>query len=252
MKFLRLAALLAALLAVTPGASGQLIVYDNTASYKGTGSFNGGATTIGTNTITIVEADDITPLPIAAGQSVTSFTFSIGNFNPPTASFSFRPRVRFWDSNGPNGGPGTLLGAFDFSVTDTNTVPGGNAAIVGPNPLSPGQLVLPAGTFWAGVTFDNSDGAATATAAQLNNLGQAIFDPPTVGSSQNHGFDTTAAGSNAIDNPPGAFFTSSNPSVPINFGWQFQIAAVPEPGSLALTGVAALAGLGVWRRRRKA
>jgi hypothetical protein len=232
-----------------PAAYGQVIVYDSTtATFKG-GSRNGGATLQGSNTITVVEADDITPIAAAAGQSVTSFTFRVYNTDT-TSAISARPRVRFWDSNGTGGGPGTLLAAFDFGAVTFNANTIRTLAV---NSLTPGQLVLPAGTFWAGLTFDNNNGATGATAAQLNSLAQPIYDPPAVGSSQDRVFDTTSAGSFAVSNPPVTIFNSPFVGLPgspaANFAWQFQVAAVPEPGSLALC--AAAAGLALVRRARR-
>gem|GEM_PF-5803405 len=75
-----------------------------------------------------------------------------------------------------------------------------------------------AGPIWAGITFDNNVGGTGATAAQLDNLGQLVMNPPTVGTSADQVFLTTAAGSNFVSSPAGATFNyggnpRANPTV---------------------------------------
>jgi hypothetical protein len=110
-----------------------------------------------------------------------------------------------------------------------------------------GSFVVPAGgTFFAGVYFDDNGGTTGATAAQLNLLGQGVFAPPTVGSSQDSFFQTTGAGGGA--NPAGSFANfGGNPTA--DFGWAFSgTLATPEPGTGLLL---LLAGVPLaWRRFR--
>jgi hypothetical protein len=95
---------------------------------------------------------------------------------------------------------------------------------------------MPTGTFWAGVTFDGNNGTTGATLANLNNLGPGIFDPPTLGSSQDQFFATNSAGSFLANNPAGSFFNFGGSPV-ANFGWAFSgtppaAPGAPEPPSL--------------------
>src|SRR5262249_53249549 len=103
---------------------------------------------------------------------------------------------------------------------------------------------MPGTRFWAGVTFDNGNGATGATAAQMDALGVALFNPPVAGSSTVQMFETTDAGSFFdVANPAGSSFDIVTASA----GWKFE--AVPEPASLVLAG---LGGLVVLRRRMAA
>ena len=89
--------------------------------------------------------------------------------------------------------------------------------------LPPASMNMPGGTFWAGVTFDNNNGTTGMTAAQLDNMGQGLFDPPDVGTSADLAFITNAAGSFfTISNPAGALFNlGGQPAA--NFGWEFVV-----------------------------
>lgn len=229
-----------ALAFVCPSAYSQIIVYDNTTNFSGQAFSPAGAGLEGANTITRLSADRIALIPGGGGQNATQWTFSVTNLN--AVAVSARPRVRFWDDDGAGGAPGTLITGFSFAAI---SFPATSVQLFNSTAAFP----LPAdGTFWAGITFDNNSGATGATAAQLDLLGQGIFDPPTVGSSADDFFLTTALGSNFISNPPGTIQNFGG--LPIaNFAWQFQVAAIPEPTSMALMSVAAIGGL--WRLRRK-
>ena len=232
-----------ALLFATASVSQASISYSDITTYTGSGFVNDGATVAAP--ITRLVADDINA-PAGGGLSVTQFTFSVQNFDP-TATFSARPRVRFYDNDGAGGGPGTLLTGFSFNPI--SFAPGISLFFTN---LTAGQLVLPAdGSFWVGMTFDNVGG--TATVAQLNELGEGLFDPPTVGSSGDRDFVTTAAGSFLASNPAGTIRTSPFGAAPnANYGWEFQFAPVPEPSTGALVMVAG--GLGIliyWQRTRR-
>ena len=111
----------------------------------------------------------------------------------------------------------------------------------------PTGVNVPSGTFWIGLTFDNNSGATGATDVQLNNLGMALFNPPTVGTSADTLFSTTAAGDFLVNNPAGSQFNfSGNPPANAFFGITV---LVPEPSSFALAGLGA-AALMIFRRRK--
>jgi hypothetical protein len=232
--------------AAAASASGQVIVYSNTATQGAQAFQNGGAVNQSGNTITRYVADDITPIAGAAGQSVTQFTLSVANLN--TTPVTARPRIRFFLPDGPGQAPGTGLATLNFAPA---TFAGSSISLIVSGTLSPGQFVIPSSPFfWAGVVFDDNGGTTGATQAQLNLLGQGAFNPPTVGSSVDIFFLSTAAGVPG-DNPGGNLQNfGGNPVA--NFGWQFQVAAVPEPGTLMLlVGPSAIALLAHVRRRGK-
>ncbi len=163
------------LAATIVSASAQVLVYDNTITSAGGNFYNGGATTISGNTITRLVADDITPLSGYAGLTMSSISFSVANNN--SVAVSARPRMRMWLGDGAGGGPGTLFGAFTFNPISFSA--NSSAGFY----FTPGALTVPSGTFWIGLTFDDNTGATGATAAQLDNLGMALFNPPAIGTS---------------------------------------------------------------------
>jgi hypothetical protein len=217
----------------TPGAS-----YSNIDTYSGQAYSNGGSTA----GITRMVCDDLTfALPYLAGQSFTSFTFSVSNLN--TVAVSARPRVRFWRTVGAGGGPGTYYSAIGYTFNAISF--GANSVGLFTGNIGPGFLQPAAGqTLWAGITFDNNGGATGATNDQLNLLGQGIFSPPAVGSSADTFWSSTVGGSFFnVNNPAGSQSNfGGNPAA--NFGWEFN---VPTPGSIALLG---MGGLLAARRRR--
>lgn len=226
-------------LAATPTAQAQLI-YDNTIT--GTGAFlNGGTANQAGNLITRLVMDDLTFQAGSAGLTVNSISFAVQNSN--AVAVSARPRMRFWNADGVGGGPGTYFAGIGFTFSAISFAPGGSAFFFDPGPT----FVIPAAErLWFGLTFDNNTGATGATLAQMDNLGVILFDPPSVGSSTDNMFSTTAAGS---------FFNTNNPAGALfNFGGtpaanMFWSVSVPEPSSMALIGLAVSGGL--WRKLRR-
>ena len=226
-------------------APAQIVIYDNTTTSLSAQVINGGAT----STITRLVADDIHFATGTAGQNITGFSFTV--FNADTVSFSARPRVRFWLPDGTGGGPGTYYNSIGFSFSPITFVAGDNGFFTASFATPVAGFTVPAGeVFWAGMTFDNS--TATATTANLNNLGQDLYNPPLLGSSTDMIFTTTA---------PGSFFNVSNPAGTLsnfggspfaNIGWQFTTTAVPEPSSMVLAGIFGVGSLLRWRRRKVA
>jgi hypothetical protein len=236
----------AALLAsafIAPAAFADTVIYSNTGNYTGNAFANGGTATQAGNQITRLVADRVQTTAVGAPIAITQFSFSVANLNAGTVLA--RPRVRFYDDDGAGGTPGTYITGFSFNAISFGagvTVYSATAAFTVPGTD---------GSFWAGITFDDNNGATGATAAQLNNLGQGIYDPPTVGSSFDSFFVTNAAGSFLVNNPAGT--VSNFGGAPIaNFGWVFQVATpVPEPAvaMLSLFGLPLL-GVAVFLRRR--
>jgi hypothetical protein len=224
-----------------------VVTYDNVTNFTGFGYANGGAANLAGNTITTLVADDITPAGSLGGQDITRFYFSVVNFN--AAAVTARARVRFWNADGTAGAPGSYYsnpGAIGFTFNPI--LFGASSVSVFYTDLAANTFKMPSGTFWAGITFDNNTGGTGITAAQLNNLGQGIFDPPVVGSSADVAFQTTAAGSFfTIANPAGQLFNfGGQPKA--NFGWRFE--AVPEPSTYVAIATGLFGVLGLRRRRR--
>jgi hypothetical protein len=220
-------ALIAALVCVS--AQAQTNFYNNITGFSGSAYAQGGAASNGSFFVTRTVADDLTFAPGSAGASITGFQFSVANFN--TSAASVRPNIVFYSDNGAGGGPGTVLAAIAFNAVNVGA---GSVSLFTFNPATTLFTVPTNGRIWAGIFFDNG-GSSTATSAQMNNFGQGLFNPPTVGSSTDIFFQSSATG-NTSSNPAGGFSNfGGNP--PANFGWRlFGNAAVaaPETGSTAL------------------
>lgn len=232
-----------AALAQTPGF---YPMYRNMPSFAGAGGagasyvgdyLNAGATS--GNPLTFTVADDITFAAGSAGTLIHQFWWTVTNHD--TATFTARPRVRFWADDGAGGGPGTLLAAFSFNPISFTA---GTIGAYRTGDLGASSWAVPAnGHMWAGVLFDNS--TATATFSNLNNLGQGIMNDPDIGSSQDEIWISSTAAANNVNNPTGTIFTTPFTGIHGNFGWDFD--AVPEPTSMAVLGIGVLA---LMRRRR--
>lgn len=220
---------LAALTAAPAAFAQTTTVYSNTANFQAFGYTNGGAS--GTSLTSLV-ADDITPITGFAGSKVTTFSFSVVNFNTTASTFS--PLVEFYNTNGAGGGPGTLLAAFQFNPL---TVASGTVNVFTAASAA-GFFALPTGTFWAGESFTG------APAATLNNLGQGLYSPPTIGSSQDVFFQSSGPDTVSSNPAGGLFFLGGSPVA--NFGWSFGVtpAAVPEASTTISFGLLLALGLG--------
>ncbi|MBX3118782.1 MAG: PEP-CTERM sorting domain-containing protein [Fimbriimonadaceae bacterium] len=223
-------------------ASQATICFDNvTANFVGGGIAQGSSGVIGANTITRFFSQKLIVNPSFANKPVNRIQFSVANFN--AVSVSARMRVRFHQTNGAGGGPGTLLVGFSFNPL---TFGPGVTTVTGT--LGAG-LVIPANNeLWAGLALDNNAGTTGATQAQLDNMGQGLFgNPPSVGTTQDNVFFSNAPGDFLSNNPAGTMgpitFNGANRAL----GWRLE--AVPEPASMAVLGIGALALL---RRRKKA
>jgi hypothetical protein len=229
-----IAVCLLSLLAAGTARAQTVTVYDsfnNFSTLTGQSILNGGAVNQSGNNITTLLADDLSYNPAFAGSSVTTVTVTVAHLN--SVNVPARARIRFYDSNGAGGGPGTLLASAEVTLNwAANSF---NAFNLG---FAPGAFVLPAsGTIWAGQVFDNSNGTTTATTAQLNNFGQAVTSAITIGSSADIIFRSSAAGSFNASNPAGTLANlGGNPVA--NTAWRLQVAtSAPEPGTLAFLGL---------------
>lgn len=216
-------------IACTAVPAGAVVIYSDTTTFSGSAYANGGATVVSGNDITNTVADDISPVASGVGQSVDAFTFSIAN--PNSLTLSVQPTISIWNSDGTSGGPGTLLYSAAFNPISVG------ASAVNLFTFNPGTpLFVATSSFWAGITFSNDLGTLAITAAQLNQFGQGIFAPPTVGSSQDAFFGGNTPGQQGANNPSGSLvFFGGNPTA--DFGWSFDTIA-PEPSSLLLAGAA--------------
>lgn len=224
------------------GGPNAVTEYSNLATFSGQAFPHGGTQNQSGNLITRLVADDVTPMGAAAGADVTELRFSVANLN--ASSVSVRPRLRFWYADGADGLPGNYYDKpADVGFT-FNPITLGPGVTVLTATIAPGTFVMPQETFWAGITFDNNGGATGATLAQMDMLGQGIFGPPTVGSSADRVFRTTAAGSFfGVDNPAGGALDFGGSPL-ANLGWEFT--AVPEPRTMVIFAVLVAA---IWARR---
>jgi hypothetical protein len=222
--------------------------YSNITTFSGSAQAQGASALQGTNTITRMLMDDITPVGVTAGERVTTVRFTVANLN--TVAVSARARIRFWNADGVAGGPGTyyngLVGAatapaaVGFTFNALSFAPG---VTVLTGSFTGAEWSMPTTAFWAGLTFDNNGGGDQT--ALFNNLGQGIYNPVDLGSSADTAFLTGGGGSFFnVANPAGQQFNyNGNPAA--NFGWEFVV--VPSPSASALLG---LGGLMAARRRR--
>jgi hypothetical protein len=235
-------------------ARADVLLYDNTSSITGNFFANGGAATVGSTVATAMVADDITAGPGLGGLPVNSISFSLvnGNSASTAASVTFSPELLFYQSDPTTGAPTTLITQINLNPITLSSFTG-NLFTVSTSAAG-GFFTMPTGLFWAGIVFTDG-GTGSATAAELNNLGQFLSGPPTLGSSADAFFISTAAGPSG-PNPPGGFFNfggTATGAPPGDFAWQFT-SAVPEPSTLALSAVGGLVLVGVrlTRRRRSA
>ena len=206
-----------------PAAVDPDALYSNVTTYSGSASRNGGAELQAGNTITVLVADSL-GLVGAPPFSVGSFSFSVVNFN--AADISARPRIRFYAADGPAGTPGTLVTGYTF---DPITFTAMSVQVFNTGTLA-SAFAVTTQAIWAGITFDDNSGATGATLAQMNDLGQGLFDPIDRGSSTNDFFETDAAGSFLADNPTGTTFDFGGAPL-ANFGWEI-VSSVPLPLTL--------------------
>jgi len=221
---------------VTAGA-----LYSDDTTFSGYAIYAGAN---GTTKYTGLLADDINTI---ATSSFTLGQFSWSIANGATVSQTISPYIRFYDTTGPGGGPGNLLGGLNFNGI---SVASGNVAGFYYN-ASASAITLPT-SFWAAEFF-----STTGSAANAAKIGEGTFNPVDVGSSSDEDFTSASSASYGSSSssfvsadPAGTVNASPFGGTPVaNFEWEFNAAApVPEPAALALLAPAALLGLS--RRRR--
>jgi len=196
-------------------------LYSDISTFSGSATTNGAANLLNGNTITTLIADSL-GLIGTPPFSIGGFTFSVANFNG--VNVSARPLIRFYANDGTAGGPGTILAAYDFAPISFSAL---NVALFTGN-VTP--FTATTQSIWAAIIFDNETATTGATLAQLNNLGQGVFDPIDRGSSTDGFFATDTAGAFEANNPTGSVFDFGGPPL-ANFAWEI-ISAVPLPVTL--------------------
>jgi hypothetical protein len=162
--------------------------------------------------VTRLVADDLT-FGGTAPHNVGFLIWVVCNTNPQTVTV--RSMIRFYADN--NGSPGALIVGYNFPAF----VPLVNNICQPISVRLPPSLQFTAGNkMWAGLTFDRGEGAS-ATEAQMNNIGSGYFNPPEVGSSADLFFRTTSAGDFFSSNPPGSVMTIAGNPID-NFGWEIR------------------------------
>lgn len=178
--------------------------YSNITTFLGSG-FAFGATAAGqsqpaggTGLLTAMGCDDVTLQPGDPNGSyaLNELTFSIANFN--TITVDTAPTLLFYNPDGavnpvgaPLNGPGTLIDGIAFNLV--GQLPAGSvsqlSATVGTLGIAFPLDANGEATIWVCAMFDDDNGtaldenSAPVTAAQYDNLGVGLCDPPTVGSS---------------------------------------------------------------------
>jgi hypothetical protein len=227
----------------TPSATDPTSVYSNITTFTGFGFANTGAAvdpTNAANTITKLVLDDLTL--IQNTPSITGIRFTVANFNG--VAVSARPLIRIFQADGAGGAPGTILATLNFNPISFG------AGSVATFTFNPGTTIFTPtnNKIWVGMVFDNNSGTTGATVAQLNNLGQGVFNPPTRGSSADLFFQSTTNGPFTTSNPAGSNLNFGGSPV-ANFGLELLTASVvPTAAGVNVSGrVVTANGRGIFR-----
>jgi hypothetical protein len=218
---------------VTPGA-----LYSDDTNFSGYAVYAGAN---GTTKFTNLLADDINTI---ATSSFTLGQFSWSIANGATVAQTISPSIRFFDTSGTNGGPGTLLGSLNFN--GISIAAGSVAGFYYDATAS--AITLPT-SFWACEFF-----STTGSAANAKLIGEGTFNPVDVGSSADEYFTSSAVSTSSSSftsaDPAGTVNVSPFAGAPVaNFEWEFNPAApVPEPVAVGLLSPLAMF---VLRRRRR-
>jgi hypothetical protein len=213
---------------VTPETSAPgTVVYQNTATPTGSGFAFNGHVTLGNSLAANIDLNMLTLAAGSAGQAISALSFLAYNYN--SVAVEARPTMYIWTA-GEGGNPATLLGSFALPLT--SFAAGSQQAL---SLTLPGSgIIVPAnGEIWAGIGFDNNNGASTIAATQLDSLGGLTYHPATVGTDGPNAY-FMAPGASLNDPavvPFGSAFTA-------NYGWTVQ---ANEPVATAQASVASAA-----------
>jgi hypothetical protein len=209
-------------------AHASIVVYDNTSNSEG---IFVPANIVGTGTVALpgnitdiqtgLVADDITPITGYAGMKVESMTLQL--INNSNVDLTFQPLLRFYNDDGPVG-PGSLIVYSDTGLQTIAKKTTQKFIFT----IGGGTFLLPSGTFWAGVAFDSF--GSNITAADFGNFGAGVYNPPTIGSSDDLLFVSSGTGLFKTNSPAGSLGIFGPPYVS-SLGWAFTVAEVPEPGT---------------------
>jgi hypothetical protein len=203
-------------------ANADTVVYQNTTTAVSAFVFNGAAT-VGSDLAANVDINELILAPGYGGSTVTSISFQADNFN--STAVQARPVMYVWAANGAGGTPGTLLGTFALPLEALTT---GTTTLS--YSIAPGSLLVPANDIiYAGIGFDNDNGASSISAAQLNDLGGLTYNPATIGTDGVQAYFVAPGG--AVNDPSSIAFGGANAA---DYGFTVTASTAPEPGVLSL------------------
>ena len=190
--------------------------------------------------------DDLHAVAGGPNTGLTSFTFSAVNVN--SVAVAAIADIDFW--SGSTTAPTSLLYSVRLSF-GTMAADSAYTVTYSTTDAAPFFTLPTAGsTIWAGVAFDNNGGAAGyATSAQLANLGQLIYGPPTVGTSANYFYQSTNDYTGPGNDPAGSLLYFGGTPV-ADFYWSLT-AVIPEPSTYMLASCGGIAFLAVGFARKR-
>jgi len=188
-------------------------------------------------------ADDIVFSPSApVGYFINGFTYSAANQN--AVAMTVDVVASFYQDTMP-GVPGTLIASY---LTENVLLPANQVVLIHRPIVAGYTFVVPvSGTrIWAGITFLTKNPNPGVT-LQMDKLGQALYAPPTIGSSLDQYFISTGVNVGNSSNPLGTV-TSFGGNPIADFAWEFTATPVPEPMTWAMIGLGIAGTVGYFIR----